>query len=139
MSMADSTTRKTPIRVLIAKPGLDGHDRGAKVLAHAMREAGMEVVYSGLRQTPEAIVRIAVEEDVDVVCVSIMSGAHNVLFAEIMALLRAEAGDTIPVLGGGIIPAQDIVTIKDLGVREVFTPGASLTAITEYIEDLVPA
>ena len=109
MSMA--TERKTPIRVLIAKPGLDGHDRGAKVLAHAMREAGMEVVYSGLRQTPAMIVNIAVEEDVDIICVSIMSGAHLTLFAEIMELLRAEAGETIPVLGGGIIPAQDIVTL----------------------------
>jgi methylmalonyl-CoA mutase C-terminal domain/subunit len=139
MSMADSKARKTPIRVLIAKPGLDGHDRGAKVLAHAMREAGMEVVYSGLRQTPEAIVRIAVEEDVDIVCVSVMSGAHLTLFAEIMELLRAEAGESIPVLGGGIIPAQDIVTLKEMGVREVFTPGASMAAITACIEDLVPA
>jgi methylmalonyl-CoA mutase, C-terminal domain len=137
MSMA--TERKTPIRVLIAKPGLDGHDRGAKVLAHAMREAGMEVVYSGLRQTPAMIVNIAVEEDVDIICVSIMSGAHLTLFAEIMELLRAEAGETIPVLGGGIIPAQDIVTLTEMGVREVFTPGAPMAAITACIEGLVPA
>jgi methylmalonyl-CoA mutase C-terminal domain/subunit len=138
MSMASSTERKTRIKALIAKPGLDGHDRGAKVLAHAMREAGMEVVYSGLRQTPAMIVAIAVEEDVDIVCVSIMSGAHLTLFAEIMELLRAEAGDSIPVLGGGIIPAEDIVTLKEMGVREVFTPGAPMSAITACIEELVP-
>jgi methylmalonyl-CoA mutase C-terminal domain/subunit len=133
-----ASERKTPIRVLIAKPGLDGHDRGAKVLAHAMREAGMEVVYSGLRQTPAMIVAIAVEEDVDIVCVSIMSGAHLTLFAEIMELLHAEAGDTIPVLGGGIIPGEDIVRLKEMGVREVFTPGVSMLSITGCIQDLVP-
>ncbi|MBC8239895.1 MAG: cobalamin B12-binding domain-containing protein [Alphaproteobacteria bacterium] len=131
--------RKSPIRVLVAKPGLDGHDRGAKVLAHAMREAGMEVIYTGLRQTPEMIVNVALQEDVDVICVSVLSGAHNILFAEIMAGMRAQAADGIPVLGGGVIPDQDIALLKELGVREIFTPGASLTAITSYIEDLVPA
>ena len=131
--------RTIPIRVLVAKPGLDGHDRGAKVLAHAMREAGMEVIYTGLRQTPAMIVNAAVEEDVDVICVSVLSGAHNMLFAEIMERLGAQGADDIPVLGGGVIPDQDIVLLKEMGVREVFTPGASLTAITTYIQNLVPA
>jgi len=131
-------SRKNPIRVLVAKPGLDGHDRGAKVLAHAMREAGMEVIYTGLRQTPEMIVNVALQEDVDVICVSVLSGAHNILFAEIMAGMRAHAADGIPVLGGGVIPDQDITLLKEMGVREIFTPGASLTAITSYIEDLIP-
>ncbi|MDA1101323.1 MAG: cobalamin B12-binding domain-containing protein [Proteobacteria bacterium] len=130
--------RKNPIRVLVAKPGLDGHDRGAKVLAHAMREAGMEVIYTGLRQTPEMIVNVALEEDVDVVCVSVLSGAHNMLFAEIMAGMRAQSADAIPVLGGGVIPDQDIALLKEMGVREIFTPGARLAAITSYIEELVP-
>ncbi|MDP6622823.1 MAG: cobalamin B12-binding domain-containing protein [Alphaproteobacteria bacterium] len=134
-----AAVRTTPIRVLVAKPGLDGHDRGAKVLAHAMRDAGMEVIYTGLRQTPATIVDIAVEEDVDVVCVSVLSGAHNMLFAEIMEGLRARAAGDIPVLGGGVIPDQDIALLKQMGVREVFTPGASLTAITGYIRDLVSA
>jgi methylmalonyl-CoA mutase C-terminal domain/subunit len=131
--------RNTPIRVLVAKPGLDGHDRGAKVLAHAMRDAGMEVIYTGLRTTPEMIVNAAVQEGVDVICVSVMSGAHNILFSEIMERLRAQRGDGIPVLGGGVIPGEDIALLKEMGVREVFTPGASLAAITGYIEDLVPA
>ncbi len=131
--------RKTPIRVLVAKPGLDGHDRGAKVLAHTMREAGMEVIYTGLRRTPEMIVNAAVEEDVDVICVSVLSGAHKVLFEEILQRLQEQQADGIPVVGGGIIPRQDIELLKEMGVREVFTPGASLAAITSYIDDLVPA
>ena len=133
-----ATPRTTPIRVLVAKPGLDGHDRGAKVLARAMRDAGMEVIYTGLRRTPEMIVDAALEENVDVICVSVMSGAHNILFGEIMAALKAQGADNIPVLGGGVIPDQDIALLKEMGVREVFTPGASLTAITDYIQDLVP-
>ena len=131
--------RTNPIRVLVAKPGLDGHDRGAKVLAHAMREAGMEMIYSGLRQTPEKIVNVALQEDVDVICVSVLSGAHNLLFSEIMGLLRTRGKSDIPVLGGGVIPDQDIVFLKELGVRAVFTPGTRLAAVTNYIEDLVPA
>ena len=131
--------RTNPIRVLVAKPGLDGHDRGAKVLAHAMREAGMEMIYSGLRQTPEKIVNVALQEDVDVICVSVLSGAHNLLFSEIMGLLRTRGKSDIPVLGGGVIPDQDIVFLKELGVRAVFPPGPQLAAVTNYIEDLVPA
>lgn len=131
--------RTTPIRALVAKPGLDGHDRGAKVLAQAMRDAGMEVVYTGLRRTPETIVDMAIAEDVDVICVSILSGAHNVLLAEIMERLRAQGGNRISVLAGGVIPRQDIERLKEMGVRDVFTPGASLAAITAYIETLAPA
>jgi methylmalonyl-CoA mutase C-terminal domain/subunit len=134
-----ANARKNPIRILVAKPGLDGHDRGAKVLAHALREAGMEVIYTGLRQTPAMIVDVALEEDVDVVCVSVLSGAHNMLFTEIMAKMHAHAADAIPVLGGGVIPDQDIVLLKEMGVREIFTPGAPLSTITGFIEDLVPA
>jgi methylmalonyl-CoA mutase C-terminal domain/subunit len=131
--------RKTPIRVLVAKPGLDGHDRGAKVLANAMRDAGMQVLYTGLRRTPEQIVDVAVREEVDVICVSILSGAHNMLLSEIMERLRVQGGNRISVLGGGVIPREDFQRLKQIGVREVFTPGASLTAITKYIEELVPA
>jgi methylmalonyl-CoA mutase C-terminal domain/subunit len=136
---AKDTRRNSPIRVLVAKPGLDGHDRGAKVLAQAMREAGMEVSYTGLRRTPEMIVEAAVAAEVDVLCVSVLSGAHNVLFAEIMERLGALGGKYITVLGGGVIPDEDIVLLKRMGVREVFTPGASLAAITGFIEDLVGA
>jgi methylmalonyl-CoA mutase C-terminal domain/subunit len=129
--------RNSPARILVAKPGLDGHDRGAKVLVEAMRDAGMEVHYTGLRRTPEAIVDEAVERDVDVICVSVLSGAHMVLFSEIMERLRAADRRGITVLGGGVIPAQDVVALKKMGVREVFTPGASLQVITDYIGDLV--
>ncbi|MBT4687630.1 MAG: cobalamin B12-binding domain-containing protein, partial [Rhodospirillaceae bacterium] len=121
----------------LAKPGLDGHDRGVKVLAHAMRDAGMEVIYTGLRQPAAAIVAMAVQEDVDIICVSILSGAHNILFEQIMASLKDAGALDIPVLGGGVIPQQDIVTLKEMGVREIFTPGARLDEITDYIENLV--
>ncbi len=112
-----------PIRVLIAKPGLDGHDRGAKVIARALRDAGMEVIYSGLRQTPAQIAVAAVQEDVDVVGLSILSGAHNVLFPEILRELKERGGEDILVLAGGIIPDKDIANLKALGVREIFLPG----------------
>ena len=131
--------RNSPVRVLVAKPGLDGHDRGAKVLVQAMRDAGMEVSYTGLRRTPEMIVDAALQADVDVICVSVLSGAHNVLFAEIMERLNAKGGGAIAVLGGGVIPDEDIVLLKEMGVREVFTPGARLGAITNYIEELTQA
>ena len=114
-----------PIRVLIAKPGLDGHDRGAKVIARALRDAGMEVIYSGLRQSPEQIVAAAIQEDVDVVGLSILSGAHNVLFPEILKLLKEKGGEDIVVLAGGIIPDKDIAKLKALGIREIFLPGTS--------------
>jgi len=122
-----------PIRVLIAKPGLDGHDRGAKVIARAMRDAGMEVIYSGLRQTPEQIVAAAVQEDVDVIGLSILSGAHNVLFPEILRLLKERGGEDILVLAGGIIPEKDIPRLKELGIREIFLPGTPTQALVEYI------
>ena len=113
------------IRVLIAKPGLDGHDRGAKVIARALRDAGMEVIYTGLRQTPEQIVAAAVQEDVDAIGLSSLSGAHNVLFPEIMRLLKEEGAEDIVVFAGGIIPEQDIPKLKAIGIREIFLPGTS--------------
>jgi methylmalonyl-CoA mutase C-terminal domain/subunit len=125
------------IRVLVAKPGLDGHDRGAKVLASALRDAGMEVIYTGLHQTPEMIVNSAIQEDVSVICVSILSGAHNQIFPEIMKLLKDKKAEDIIVLGGGIIPDRDIIELKKIGVKEVFTPGSSLADISNYIKKII--
>jgi len=129
------TDRK--IRVLIAKPGLDGHDRGAKVIARALRDAGMEVIYTGLRQTPEQIVAAAVQEDVDAIGLSILSGAHNVLFPEIMRLLEEEGGTDILVFAGGIIPEQDVPKLKAMGIREIFLPGTPTGAAVEAIRAAV--
>jgi len=126
-----------PIRVLIAKPGLDGHDRGAKVIARALRDAGMEVIYSGLRQTPEQIAAAAIQEDVDVVGLSILSGAHNVLFPEILRLLKEQGGEDILVLAGGIIPDKDIGPMKALGIREIFLPGTPTSALVDFIRSEV--
>jgi methylmalonyl-CoA mutase C-terminal domain/subunit len=123
-----------PIRVLIAKPGLDGHDRGAKVIARALRDSGMEVIYSGLRQTPEQIAAAAIQEDVDVVGLSILSGAHNTLFPEILRLLREGGGEDILVLAGGIIPDKDIAPLKKLGVREIFLPGTPTQTLVDFIK-----
>jgi methylmalonyl-CoA mutase C-terminal domain/subunit len=120
-----------PIRVLIAKPGLDGHDRGAKIVARALRDAGMEVIYAGLRQTPEAIVQAAIEEDVDLIGVSILSGAHMALIPRIVQLLRKEKAGDIPVFAGGIIPDEDARRLKRLGVPAIFGPGASLEEIVK--------
>jgi methylmalonyl-CoA mutase, C-terminal domain len=128
--------RRTPLRVLIAKPGLDGHDRGAKVVARALRDAGMEVIYAGLRQTPEEIVRAAVEEDVDLVGLSILSGAHMALFPRVLRLLKKEAGGKIPVFAGGIIPDEDARRLRRLGIRAIFGPGASLQEIVRTAEHL---
>jgi methylmalonyl-CoA mutase C-terminal domain/subunit len=122
-----------PIRVLIAKPGLDGHDRGAKVIARALRDAGMEVIYSGLRQSPEQIAAAAIQEDVDVVGLSILSGAHNVLFPEILKLLKEKGGEDIVVLAGGIIPDKDIRNLKALGIREIFLPGTSTQSLVDFV------
>lgn len=122
-----------PIRVLIAKPGLDGHDRGAKVIARALRDAGMEVIYSGLRQSPEQIAAAAIQEDVDVVGLSILSGAHNVLFPEILKLLKEKGGEDIVVLAGGIIPDKDIAALKALGIREIFLPGTSTQTLVDFV------
>lgn len=126
-----------PIRVLIAKPGLDGHDRGAKVIARALRDAGMEVIYTGLRQTPEQIVSAAIQEDVDVVAMSILSGAHNHLLPRVVELLRQEGADDMLVLGGGVIPDEDIPGLKEAGIKEIFTPGTPTTAVIDYINENV--
>jgi methylmalonyl-CoA mutase C-terminal domain/subunit len=123
------------IRVLVAKPGLDGHDRGAKVIARALRDAGMEVVYTGLRQTPEQIVSAAVQEDVDVIAMSILSGAHNHLFPRVMDLLKEKGVDDVLVMGGGVIPEDDIPGLKAAGIAGVFTPGSPTTEIIEFIKN----
>ncbi len=123
------------IRVLVAKPGLDGHDRGAKVIARALRDAGMEVIYTGLRQTPEQIVSAAIQEDVDVVAMSILSGAHNHLFPRVMELLKEKGVDDVLVIGGGVIPDEDIAGLKAAGIAEVFTPGTPTTATIEFIKN----
>ena len=121
------------IRVLVAKPGLDGHDRGAKIIARAFRDAGFEVVYTGLRQTPDQVVTAALQEDVDVIGLSVLSGAHMTLCPRIMELMKKEKLDDVLVLVGGIIPDQDIPKLKDLGVSEVFQPGVSTEDIIEYV------
>ncbi len=125
------------IRVLIAKPGLDGHDRGAKIIARALRDAGMEVIYTGLRQTPEQIVAAAVQEDVDAIGLSILSGAHNVLFPEIMRLLKDENAGDIVVFAGGIIPEKDIPKMKAIGIREIFLPGTPTATAVDAIRRAV--
>ncbi len=121
------------IRVLVAKPGLDGHDRGAKVIARALRDAGMEVIYTGLRQTPEMIAAAALQEDVDAVGVSILSGAHNTLCPRIVQLLREQGMDDCLVLVGGIVPQSDLATLKQLGVAEIFLPGTSTEDIVKFL------
>ncbi|MDH5234519.1 MAG: cobalamin B12-binding domain-containing protein [Gemmatimonadota bacterium] len=124
-----------PIRVLVAKPGLDGHDRGAKVVAAALRDAGMEVIYTGLHQTPEMIASAAVQEDVDVVGLSILSGAHMTLFPRVKELLRAQGRDDILLTGGGIIPKEDMEALEALGVGKLFGPGTSTGALVAYIQE----
>ena len=126
-----------PIRVLVAKPGLDGHDRGAKVIARALRDAGMEVVYTGLRQTPEMIVNAALQEDVQVIGLSILSGAHNAIVPRVLELLREKDMTDVLVVVGGIIPDEDAARLKQLGVAEVFQPGASLENIVHFIRESV--
>ncbi|GAA1735340.1 cobalamin B12-binding domain-containing protein [Luedemannella helvata] len=121
------------IRVVIAKPGLDGHDRGAKVVARALRDAGMEVIYTGLHQTPDQIVATAIQEDADVVGLSVLSGAHMTQFRRVIELLREKGADDIVVFGGGIIPAADIPELTDIGVAKIFTPGASTQAIVDWV------
>lgn len=121
------------IRVLVAKPGLDGHDRGAKVVARALRDAGFEVIYTGIRLTPEQIAEAALQEDVNVVALSLLSGAHNTLFPKVVELIKAKGMEKVLVIGGGVIPDSDIPGLKDAGVAEVFTPGTPTTKIVEYI------
>jgi methylmalonyl-CoA mutase C-terminal domain/subunit len=125
--------KENKIRVLVAKAGLDGHDRGAKVIAAALRDAGMEVIYTGLRQTPEMIVEAALQEDVDVIGISILSGAHMTIFPKIKKLMDEKGVDDVLLTGGGIIPKEDIKELEKLGVGEIFTPGASTSAIADYI------
>ena len=125
------------IRVLVAKPGLDGHDRGAKVIARALRDAGMEVIYTGLRQTPEQIVAAAIQEDVDVVAMSLLSGAHNHLFPKVVELLKEKDAADILVLGGGVIPDDDIPFLKEKGIAEIFTPGTPTSDVVDFIKSQV--
>lgn len=126
---------KKKIRVLIAKPGLDGHDRGAKVIARALRDAGMEVIYTGLHQTPEQIVETAIQEDVDVIGLSILSGAHIPLFKRVMELLREKNAEDILVFGGGVIPEDDIPVLESFGIKKIFTPGTSTREVIQYLEE----
>lgn len=129
--------KEKKIRVLVAKPGLDGHDRGAKVISRALRDAGFEVIYTGLRRTPEEIVNAAIQEDADVIGLSILSGAHNVLFPQVMNLLDQKGIDDIHVIAGGIIPEKDIPDLKKIGIAEVFLPGSSTQNIVQWIQENV--
>ena len=131
------TELKRPIRVLVAKVGLDGHDRGAKVIAASLRDAGMEVIYTGLRQTPEMVVNTALQEDVDAIGVSILSGAHNTVFPKILQLLKDKGMDDVLLTGGGIIPEDDMKDLNKIGVGKLFSPGATTTEIADYIKEWV--
>ena len=133
------TSSQSPLRVVVAKPGLDGHDRGAKVVARALRDAGMEVVYTGLHQTPEQIVEAAIQEDADAVGLSVLSGAHMTLFAKVTELLAARDAADIVVFGGGIIPEDDFPALEKMGVAKVFTPGATTNEIVDWVRANVPA
>ncbi|MCW8805509.1 MAG: cobalamin B12-binding domain-containing protein [Ignavibacteriaceae bacterium] len=135
MDNRTSRSDQGKIRVLVAKAGLDGHDRGAKVIAAALRDAGMEVIYTGLRQTPEMIVEAAIQEDVDVIGISILSGAHMTILPKIKNLMNEKGLDDVLLTGGGIIPEEDIKKLKDIGVGDLFTPGASTKNIAEYIKE----
>jgi methylmalonyl-CoA mutase C-terminal domain/subunit len=130
---ADAPAPARKLRILVGKPGLDGHDRGAKIVARALRDAGMEVVYTGLHQSPEEIVATAIQEDVDAIGLSVLSGAHNYLFGRVLELLREKGADDIIVFGGGIVPPEDIARLKAEGVREIFTPGTSTRDIVSFV------
>jgi methylmalonyl-CoA mutase C-terminal domain/subunit len=134
MDNATSRSNREKIRVLVAKAGLDGHDRGAKVIAAALRDAGMEVIYTGLRQTPEMIVEAALQEDVDVIGISVLSGAHMTIFPKILNLMKEKGLNDVLLTGGGIIPEEDIKELQKTGVGELFTPGATTTKIADYIK-----
>jgi methylmalonyl-CoA mutase C-terminal domain/subunit len=127
------------VRVVVAKPGLDGHDRGAKIVARALRDAGFEVIYTGLHQTPEQIVATAIQEDADAIGLSVLSGAHNYLFKRVIHLLREKGADDIVVFGGGIIPPEDVAALKQLGVKELFAPGTSTQQIIRFVRENVRA
>lgn len=135
LTLEAMTTGSGRIRVLVAKPGLDGHDRGIKVVARALRDAGMEVIYTGLHQTPEQIAEAALQEDVDAIGLSCLSGAHMTLFPKVVQLLREKGAGEIKVFGGGIIPDEDIPKLKEAGIAEIFTPGATTQAIVDWIND----
>ena len=128
-----------PIRVLVAKPGLDGHDRGAKIIARALRDAGMEVIYTGIRQTPEMIVEAAIQEDVDAILMSILSGAHMAIFPRVMELLKENGVDDVLVAAGGILPDEDVPAIKAMGIKGCFGPGTSTEEIIEFVRDNIQA
>ena len=128
-----------PLRILVAKPGLDGHDRGAKIIARALRDAGFEVIYTGLHQTPEQIVATAIQEDADAIGLYVLSGAHNYLFKRVLELLRDKGAEDIAVFGGGIIPQEDIQALKALGVKELFTPGTSTQDIIRFVRENIRA
>jgi methylmalonyl-CoA mutase, C-terminal domain len=130
-------TFSRPIRVLVAKVGLDGHDRGAKVIATSLRDAGMEVIYTGLRQTPEMVVNAAIQEDVDAIGISILSGAHMTVFSKIVSLMKENHLDDVLLTGGGIIPEEDRIRLQEMGVGKLFAPGAATTDISAYIRDWV--
>jgi methylmalonyl-CoA mutase cobalamin-binding domain/chain len=132
-------TAERTVRVVVAKPGLDGHDRGAKIVARALRDAGFEVIYTGLHQTPEQIVTTAVQEDADAIGLSVLSGAHNYLFKRVLELLREKGAGDVVVFGGGIIPPEDIAALKTLGVKELFTPGTSTQDIVRFVRQHVRA
>ena len=135
--MAEATENRRKIRVVVAKPGLDGHDRGAKIIARALRDAGMEVIYTGLHQTPEQIAETVIQEDADAVGLSILSGAHMTLVPRVIELLKEREADDVVVVAGGTIPADDITELKRLGVAQVFTPGASTQEIIDYLNGAV--
>ena len=137
--MSSTSSTQSKIRVVVAKPGLDGHDRGAKIIARALRDAGMEVIYTGLHQTPEQIVETVIQEDADAVGLSILSGAHMTLVPRIMDLFAEQGVDDVVVVLGGTIPADDVEELKRLGVAEVFTPGAPTSDIVEFLQSRVPA
>ena len=132
-----SPAAERPLRILVAKPGLDGHDRGAKIVARALRDAGFEVIYTGLHQTPEQVVATAIQEDVDAVGLSILSGAHNTLFPKVLRLLKEKGAGDIMVFGGGIIPDEDIPGLKQVGIAAIFTPGTDTGDIIQFIRDHV--
>ena len=127
------------VRIVVAKPGLDGHDRGAKIVARALRDAGFEVIYTGLHQTPEQVVATALQEDADAIGLSVLSGAHNYLFKRVLELLRQNGADDVAVFGGGIIPPEDIAALKAMGVKEIFTPGTSTQDIVRFVREHIRA
>ncbi len=128
-----------PVRILVAKPGLDGHDRGAKIVARALRDAGFEVIYTGLHQTPEQVVATAIQEDVDAIGLSVLSGAHNYLFKQVLELLKEKGAEDIVVFGGGIIPPDDVRDLKRMGVKEIFTPGTPTQDIVRFVRENIRA